>query len=73
MWRPTMKRVIRDLMMRLTPKRLPTPDESQERADIVNRLYDSAARLSRHPRVTDTPEELLDYHRADTIMARGRR
>lgn len=68
MWLPTMKRVIRDLMTRLSPKRQRTPRETQERVDVVNRQYAAAVRLAR--KVGSTPEDLLDYRRADALLAR---
>lgn len=43
---------------------------SQERVAIVNRQYAVASRLAR--RLGTTPEDLLDYRKADRILA-GRR
>lgn len=65
-----MMRVVRDLIHRLTPKRQRPPEESRERVDVVNRQYAAAARLARI--IDSTPEELLDYRRADSILG-GRR
>jgi hypothetical protein len=46
------------------------PRENAEKVAYVNRQYDVALKVARKLRTT--PEELLDYRRADRILARER-
>lgn len=61
------RRVIR----RLKGERRHKPRLNAERVRYVNDQYAVAVRAAR--RLGTTPEELLDYRRADGILARGKR
>ena len=50
----------------LRGERRRAPRENAERVQITNRQYDAATRLARH--VGTTPEEVVDYRRADRIL-----
>ena len=58
------------LMRRLRGERRHRPRQNAERVAYVNRQYAVAAKVARKLRTT--PEDLLDYHRADRILARER-
>ena len=50
----------------LSGERRHKPRQNAERVQIVNRQYAVAAKLAR--RLHTTPEELMDYRRADRIL-----
>jgi hypothetical protein len=61
---------LRSFMRRLRGERRHRPRENAEKVAYVNRQYDVALKVARKLRTT--PEELLDYRRADRILARER-
>ena len=54
------------LLRRLRGERRHALRHSAEKVQVVNRQYEIATRLARH--MGTTPEELLDYRRADRIL-----
>jgi hypothetical protein len=61
---------LRSFMRRMRGERRHRPRENAEKVAYVNRQYDVALKAARKLRTT--PEELLDYRRADRILARER-
>lgn len=56
------------LLRRLRGERRHAPRVNAEKQQIIKRQWNAAVRLAQT--TGDTPESLLDYKRADTILAR---
>lgn len=59
-----------NLARRFHGERRSAPRPNAEQAEAVRRQWIVASRVAK--RLGTTPEELLDYHRADGILANGR-
>jgi hypothetical protein len=61
-----MRSWLHGVVRRLGGERRRAARPNAEKVQVVNRQYAVAVKLARH--TGTTPEQLLDYHRADSIL-----